>query len=224
MPLPVDARRVARACPRTEPAMMFRRGPSVVARFPHTNGGFTAYAVNVKIKLTGNQALPNPPNFVAYVDDVDALVVADGIKHKTPADRADRDAKALKVYRHLVHFADYVQARADEQVSANDAIALILSSGLDVRKTGSHKKPELCARYTGISGEVLLVARAIAEAGAYFWEYSVDQKSWFAAPETTKGRTTIAGLTPGLVYHFRFRALTKQGKLAYVQPVSLMVH
>jgi hypothetical protein len=204
--------------------MLFQRGPSIVTRLPQGHKAFTAHAVNVKSKLTGNQGLPNPPNFVAYGDAVDALVVADGVKHKTPADRADRDAKALKVYRLMLHIVDYVQTEADALGSASDAIALILSAGLEVRKTGSHKKAELAAQYTGISGEVLLLARAIAEAGAYYWEYSVDQKSWTTVPETTKARTTIAGLTPGLVYYFRFRALTTKGKLSYVQPVSLIVH
>jgi len=66
-----------------------------------------------------------------------------------------------------------------------------------VKKTGTRKKAVLAAKYTGFSGEVLLVALAIASAGAYYWEYSLDQSAWAAVPETTAARVRIAGLTPG---------------------------
>jgi hypothetical protein len=38
-----------------------------------------------------------------------------------------------------------------------------------------------------------------------------------------KADTTVAGLTPGQVYSFRFRAQTRKGLGDYSQVVSLMV-
>ena len=206
--------------------MNLHQGPIAVANIPRNQEKFLSFCKNVEVKLTGNTSLPNPtPSVAVYAADVkafdDASVKAqDG----APTAIADRDVKALKVYQDIGHIVDYTQSVADQQVSPADAIAVILSAGLDVRKTGGRKKPPLEGRYTGLSGEVLLLALAIAGAGAYFWEFSVDQKVWSMAPETKKSRTTITGLTPGVVYSFRFRALTDKGKGEYSPIISLMVH
>jgi hypothetical protein len=68
------------------------------------------------------------------------------------------------------------------------------------------------------------VARAILGAGAYFWEYSLDQKTWILAAETRNAKALVTGLTPGVTTYFRFRALTHAGRTDYSQVVSLMVH
>jgi hypothetical protein len=204
--------------------MRLQYGPKAIARYPSTNKAFGPYARNIQNKLTGNTALPNPPGFATFGAEVDALIAADDIPHKTPQQTADRDAKALTVHRHIGHIVDYVQGEADKLTSAADAVTLILSAGLDVRKPRSTKKPPLAAKYTGISGEVLLVALAIADGGAYYWEFSLDQHTWTAAPETRFPRTTLRGLTVGQTYWFRVRALTPKGKTDPVGPVDIVAH
>ena len=204
--------------------MKLTHGPTAMARFPSTHKGYGSYTKNLQIKCTGNPSLPNVPDLSAFGDEVDTLITADNIKHKTPEQVADRDAKALKVFRHVGRIVNYVQTEADKQSSEADAIALILGSGLDVRKTRVFKKPALAARYTGLTGEALLVALAIAGAGAYYWEYSLDQVNWTAEPETRDPRTTIKGLKVGQTYYFRFRVLTGKGKSDHLSPVSLLVH
>ena len=204
--------------------MNLQRGPVAMARVPSTHKAFGVYAKNVQIKVKGSAALPNPPDFTAFGDEVDALILADGIPNKNPEQAADRDAKALKVYRHIGRIVDYVQTVADTQPSAADAVTVILGAGLDVRKRAGHKKAVLAARYTGLTGEVLLAALAIAGAGAYYWEYSLDQLVWVAVPETRQPQTKLTGLTPGRKYYFRFHALTPKGKTDPVEPVSLVVH
>jgi hypothetical protein len=204
--------------------MNLQHGPTAMARYPSTHKAFGGYAKNIEVKLKGSASLPNVPGSSTFGDEVDALITADGIPHKTPEQTADRDAKALKVFRHIGHIVDYVQSVADTLTSPADAVALILSAGLDVRKFRPARKRPLAARYTGLTGEVLLVALAIAGAGAYYWEFSLDQLVWTAVPETRDSRTTIKGLTVGQTYYFRVRALTRKGKTDYVTPVNLVVH
>jgi hypothetical protein len=207
-------------------AMYFIQGPIATARFPRNQNGFVVYTKNIRDKLKGNQALPNPnPPFAVYDADVNALDDAQtAAKDGSAIALADRDAKALKVFKNTGHLVDYVQSVADSLASHADAVAVIVGAGLDVQKPKSRKKPELAAKYTGISGDVLLAALAIPGAGAYYWEVSVDQKIWSTVPETKLGKTTVTGLTPGQVYYFRFRALTRKGKTDYSLVVSLMVH
>ena len=85
-------------------------------------------------------------------------------------------------------------------------------------------KPEIEAREGTTSGNVQLLARAVASAAAYFWEYSEDQQTWTAGAPTAQARSTIAGLSPGKVYYFRFRALRREGVITDASPiVSFMV-
>jgi hypothetical protein len=202
------------------------QGPIAFARFPRNHKGFVIYADNIAGKLEGNVDLPNPtPSLVVYKADVAALVTAQAqATDGAPTSIADRNAKALKVYQDIGHIVDYVQTVADTQGSPADAVALIVGAGLEVQKPRKRKTRDLSVRYLGISGAVLLTALAVEGAGAYYWEYSLDQKVWATPPETRTGKTTITGLTPGQVYYFRFRTLTGKGKGDYSQVVSLMMH
>lgn len=206
--------------------MIVCQRPTCIARYSRTYTSFLLYAKNIRAKLKGNVILSNPtPSLVVYSADLDAFDAAQTlVAHGSPADVADRNAKSFTVYQDVGHIVDYVQGVSDKQPSVAESIAVILSGGLDVRKTSTFKKPELAAKHSGFSGQVVLVALAIAEAGAYFWETSVDQKLWLPAPETKASKTLILGLTPGVLYYFRFRALTPKGKGDYSQIVSLIAH
>jgi hypothetical protein len=105
-----------------------------------------------------------------------------------------------------------------------DAPAIIAAVLLYESKVGTRPpKPELAAKQ-GESGTVALIALAVASALVYYFEFSADQATWTAVPQTPKTRAAISGLTPGKVYYFRFRAFTRQGGMGpYSQVVSLMV-
>ena len=75
-----------------------------------------------------------------------------------------------------------------------------------------------------LNGQSQAAAWAIAGAGAYYWEYSLDQHTWISAPETTLPKTVLKGLTVGQTYWFRVRALTRNGKTDPVTPVDIVVH
>lgn len=197
-----------------------------MARFPTTAEVLLILAKSIRENLKNSPAFSSLPALLAGFDgDVDAFDAAIvKARSRSLVDIADREARALVVWQHIGHIVDFVQSVADAQTSAADAIAVIKSAGLEVRKRAVSKKAELAARYTGISGQVLLDARAIPRAGAYFWEMSVDQLVWSEVSETRKGRTTLSGLTRGQTVYFRFCALTDQGRTEYSQVVSLIVH
>jgi hypothetical protein len=200
--------------------------PLVALHIPVSNKSFIAFARTVHDHMLGNAAFPSPTPALEVLDgDLSALEDAE-IKAGTGAKGAtsQRDAKKSKVKRHLFSLRGYVQTVADAQPSAAEAAAVIESAFMSVQKARSHTVPELVAKNNGVSGTVILDAKAVAATASYYWEYSLDQETWTSAPETLQSKTSISGLTPARLYYFRFRALTRTGALGYSQVVSLVVH
>ena len=94
---------------------------------------------------------------------------------------------------------------------------------MSVRKTSKQSKSELSAKNAGVSGTVVLNAKRVAPVATYYWQYSLDQETWISVPATMKASTVLSGLTPRTTYHFRFRALTRDGETDFSQVVSLFV-
>jgi hypothetical protein len=91
------------------------------------------------------------------------------------------------------------------------------------RDGDARTKAAIRARNSGLSGVVLLEARAVAEVAMYYWEYRSTQENWTSIPETMKASAVISGLIPLTTYYFRFRAATRKGPIDYSQVVSLIV-
>ena len=64
-----------------------------------------------------------------------------------------------------------------------------------VKKVTKPSKAELSARYGGLSGSVLLIARAAADTAVYYWQWSLDQQTWTSVPPVMRARVVIAGLS-----------------------------
>jgi hypothetical protein len=201
-------------------------GPQPVLLLPRSDGALTTFAGAVLAAITGDPDFASLSGLAQTLakdlkDYQDAQVAAKG-GGKAKA-KARSKAKA-KVREDLGHIKDGVLGLAEQQVGAPARTALITKAGLSVRKTTKRDKPELAAKNTDVSGNVLLDAKAVAPSAVYFFEYSVNQKDWTALPEIMQHKTTIKGLTAGQTYYFRFRATTRKGRRDYSQVVSLLVH
>jgi predicted phage tail protein len=73
-----------------------------------------------------------------------------------------------------------------------------------------------------ITGRVRLIAKAVRGAGAYDWQMSLDGTTWTSLPPTVQASTTVTDLEPGL-YHFRVRAVTRQGAQNWLPAVTFAV-
>jgi hypothetical protein len=151
----------------------------------------------------------------------EALQKAEG---GSAADTAAVEVAVAKVRQTFELLGKYVQSivRAGP---IEDAPAIISSVLMYESAVGKRPpKPPLEARQGTTSGAVLLIALAMAGARVYYWESSLDQQSWTAAGQSPGTRFTVAGLAPGKVYFFRFRAFTRDGEMTEYSPVvSLMV-
>ena len=128
-----------------------------------------------------------------------------------------------KLATDLKHLRDDVQTAVEQQTSLADAQKVAESAGMTLKRLGKIDKPELAAKYSGLSGVVVLDAKAVAPSASYYWQFSLDGKTWTSVPETMKSVTVISGLTPGQTYYFHFRALTRRGMRDWSQVVTLIV-
>jgi hypothetical protein len=201
-------------------------GPQVRNRVVSSPQKFLSIAKVVKAKSTGNAALAMPATmsdeFGKAVDQLDAAQTK--AKSGSKQDLKDRDAKAVVVFQQLQQIAAFVQCVANQQPTAAEAEAVIVGAGFEVKRRARRRKADFAAKYTGISGEARLVARAVKGARAYYWEWSTDQQTWTVALETAAPETTLHGFTPGQLYHFRFRTLGPEGKSDPSPVVTLIAH
>jgi hypothetical protein len=200
------------------------KGPIAVLNLPEQAGALITYGKKVAVSLKANPQFakvnPTVPEIEAAVTALDTSETAvGGGPAKTKQRNVDRRALILL----LGHARDFVQGLAEQQQSAAEAEAVIVSAGMFVKKVTKPSKAELGVKQGALSGIVLLFARAVAPNAAYYWQWSTDQASWTSSPETMTAKTTINGLVAGTSYFFRFRALTRTGATEWSQVVSFLV-
>ncbi|MEO7327679.1 MAG: hypothetical protein ABI193_03805, partial [Minicystis sp.] len=197
-----------------------------ILRIPTSHNAFFIFANAVHDAMENNVYFPNPnPTLVAFATNIAAFAESETkAASKTKGLAAARNAKRMKVKADLRHLADYVQSVAEAQATPAEAIAVIESAFMSVRKPVTRTKAELEARNDEMPGTVELIAKAVSPKATYFWQYSLDQQAWTSAAETMKASTVVSGLQSAQAYFFRFRSLTPMGPRDYSQVVSLLVH
>ena len=196
--------------------------PKVVLGAPKKRADLGTFAQVILTMLTGNAHYPNPSPALSILTAAIALFFTTQTTAKTKvagAASTHKDA-ALALLRVLNHLRDFVQGTIES--APLNAISVIESAGMRVTKQRARSKPQLAVK-EGLSTMVTLMAKALVGNAVYYWEYSLDQKTWTSATESFKATAEIAGLTPGQTYYFRFRGLTLKGKTDYSQVVSLIV-
>jgi hypothetical protein len=175
-------------------------------------------------KMTGNIHFPNEAAFLVIVGaHIDLLDTAEQATHKGPKGAvADRDAKLMVVRSDMRLLKGHVQAAADADLPNSKSI--IESSGMYVVLRTFRSKPQLAVRYGAVPTMVDLIARASKTTASYGWQMSADQKNWVDLPGTVTANTTVTGLTPGLLYAFRFRTLTVAGLSDWSMVATIIAH
>ncbi len=162
-------------------------------------------------KMKANAKYSSPP--VAYADaekHVNDLEQAEQSAHGGPKGAAqDRNFKLGLVRTDMRLLKEFVQSLA--AAAGAEGASVIEGAGFTVSKTPERTKAPLAARYTGVPGQVRLDVKAQRRPVTYYWQMSVDQKTWTSLPDTEYAHTLVDGLTAGTLYYFRFRTLTKAG-------------
>jgi hypothetical protein len=202
-------------------------GPRVVLRLPRDAQGLYTRGLAIwgAIKADTTRFPTTYPPAAEVDADLKALGEALQAAEKgSPSAKTALAVAADKVRQTLELLGKVVQSvvRAGPVEDAPAIISSVLMYESNVGRRSS--KPELAVRDGATSGAVQLIALAVASAAAYYWEYSLDLETWTAGAPTAQARSTIAGLSPGQVYHFRFRVLKREGLMTDASStVSFMV-
>ncbi len=175
--------------------------------------------------LTGNPTFPTPnPPLTALSGAANDLQVAEtAALTRAIGTIATRNEKRAALLTLLEVLRAYVQSVAD--ASPENAISIIESAGLAIRKTTVHAPRVFSAKAGTVSGSVKLIAPVAGHRAAYLWQFSTDAgKTWIDVPPTLQSKATLTGLPAGTTVQFRYRSVIKGGAADWSAPFSLLVH
>jgi hypothetical protein len=195
-----------------------------VLKLPQVISLLITYVQGILKAMTGNPTFPTPnPPLTAVSGAVNALQAAEtAALTRATGTVATRNEKRATLVMLLELLRGYVQSVAD--ASPENAISIIESSGLALRKTTVHAPRVFAAKATTLSGTVKLTAPLAGRRAAYRWQYSTDGgKTWVDASETLQAKTTLTGLSAGTTVQFRYRSVIKGGASDWSAPLSMVV-
>ena len=196
-------------------------GPVVVLNY--TVQTLPVVAQKVHDGMLNNSLFSNPSiPMLTFANDIAAYQAS--ISEPGKLGTSTKKSAKRKLATDLKHLRDDVQGVVEQQTSLADAQKVAESAAMSLKKTPNRgAKAELAAKDTGVSGEVLLDAKAVARDASYYFQFSLDGKTFTSVPEAMKHFTILTGLTPGQLYYFRFRALTRKGMQDWSQVITLIV-
>jgi hypothetical protein len=194
----------------------------VVLGLPVKNKDLIAYVKMIVLKMTGNANFLDPTPTIAAVSAALAAFESAETSMKTSRGvKGDRATKRRALVGLLKHLRDYVQGICE--LNVDHAAAIADSAGMKLRTFTAHVKAAFSVVQGSVSGSVVCDVKAPGIPATYYWSFSVNEKDWISAPDSMTAKITIAGLTPGQTYYFRYRTLTRKGMSDLSQIVSFLV-
>ena len=186
----------------------------VAFKIQRRNNDRINYARSVAVAMTGNPHFPSPtPPLADFEAHIDAAAAANAFVLIGPiGSAAQRDATLAAVQSDLEQLRSYVQRVAD--ASAGEA---------RVKRPGLHDKPQLAVKAGPVSGSVVVVAKAAGDRATYEWQYARLGEPWMDVAPTRQAKKMLDGLVPAVMYQFRVRAVTREGRSDFRDAVSFMV-
>jgi hypothetical protein len=195
---------------------------TIVLKLGKTPKEMLARAKAILTALTGNANFTTPSPTLAVLQAAVAAVEQAQVAMGLRGPAAARNAKLKAMVALFKHLRDYLQSTCELQPELFAAMAE--SAAVYVMTRTVRPKQVLAATWGLLSGEVDLVAQAPdGKSATHYWQYSLDQKTWLVAADTSHCKTTITGLTPGQTYYFRHASMVKNVRSDWSQIVSLLV-
>ena len=157
-----------------------------------------------------------------------ALVTAqDAVNNHMPKASGPRNVARDNLLTTMELLLKLVQALADAAPSGEGAV-IIEGAGMAVAAVTIPPKPMLAAKLSTLAGVVILIANASLLSTSkrkktYGWMYTLDGKTWIAAPSTPVAHTSITGLPSMTTVGFRVNVTDTLTATDWSQTVSIMV-
>lgn len=191
---------------------------SVAEKIVFYRNVITRLKANAAIFANPDESLDRVTTFVNTLETAN-IAAADG-GHSAVVAMHAAENQADEAFRVLAAYVDRI-AKGDEST--------ILAAGFSASKQPvSFQKAELTVTNASNSGSVKLVAKAVAKAGSYIWQYAkdivpTDDKEWITAGFSTQASNEVAGLAVASRYYFRVAAVTPEGTSDFCAPVQKVI-
>jgi hypothetical protein len=176
------------------------KGPRVALHLPKDAPGLVVRAQAISAGMKAQAATFVTPVPALSEIDKEADDLATALQQAENGGTAEADAVMVaedKLRRSLAQLALYADGVIQKGPVA-DAPALISAIQMYESKVGRRPpKAPLEAADGPVSGMVKLIALAMVDVTAYFWEWSLDQLTWTVGAQTTKARPRCRGSRRG---------------------------
>ncbi len=190
-------------------------------------GEFRNKVIGIKADIANYTAIfATPlPTVLQVNTDFTALDTAQAlVETRAPNGVATRDAARKTVTDDMRAWQRYVQGLIDAETDPDQKLIIANSSGFDITVNGVRVKPDFKVIQMATPGTVKLVARSAGMRAAYSWQMSANNGStWTDLPITNVANTSVAGLTLGARYVFRFRSVVKNVTSPWSFTVSVVM-
>lgn len=179
--------------------------------------GIYMYANDVKVALTGNAYFPISQTYLA------ALASARTDLYNAITEPVPNSVKIKSKVKRVVKILIFIKANAEYE--ANDDELKAITSGFVIKQSNITKPQVFNATQGTVSGSVYLESPYAGARASYVWEIIMDpisQNTWSQIKVTNNASYTVTGLTPGVKYWFRVKAIVKDEDQPYTDPH--MVH
>ena len=179
--------------------------------------GIDVFANTIKMALTGNTNFPISQTYLP------ALATARTDLHNAITEASPSPLKIKSKVKKVVKLLMFIKANAEYE--ANDDELKAITSGFAIKQTVAQKPKVFNATQGQLSGTVNLESPYAGSHAGYVWEMIIDpinQNTWQQIKVTNNAAYTVTGLTPGVKYWFRVKAIIKDEDQAYTDPH--MVH
>jgi hypothetical protein len=182
----------------------------VIIKRPRQIGSALTYARHIATCMTGNPYFPSPrlpiATLLAHIAEAEAAHVE--VLTGRHGAASERDAKLLTVIQDLEQLAADVNWVVFQR--AEDALAVAVSSGMSVKQTRGPAKWAFGATPSPRTGEVLVRFPRRRREESFDLQVAVAGEPWGEPLRVSHAKKTIAGLTPGVLYHFRYRTFLRE--------------
>lgn len=179
--------------------------------------GIYMYANDVKVALTGNANFPISQTYLA------ALTTARTDLYNAITELVPNSIKIKSKVKKVVKILLFIKANAEYE--ANDDELKAITSGFVIKQSSIQKPKVFNATQGQVSGSVYLESPYAGSRASYVWEIITDPinlNTWSQLKVTNNASYTVTGLTPGVKYWFRVKAIIKDEDQPYTDPH--MVH
>jgi len=180
---------------------------------------------NVYAKMKGNPYFPSPDvDLNLLKSSTDALEM-----YYQGSFSGDKQIKA-KLHQEVKVWVELMrdEAKYVERIAKNDVV-ILLSSGFNLAKPSiPGKRAEFSVKVGEKPGSVFVRRKALKNAYAYIWQYSINvlpenEADWTYGSITVQASHLLSNLISGTRYWFRVAVVTPKGITAYCNPVSRVV-